>query len=137
MKTKLILSLALLLSIFSSCNDDNQIFAVTDIDGEWSLVNISGGEAGVNTDFAEGLIKWTIDGELLTIVNNNPSSDYDAYESGNYSISVIENDEAFYLVFDGREYGKIILFSNNEMTIDQNDRTYNTFNDLFQLKFKK
>lgn len=63
-------------------------------DGEWKLINVSGGFAGVNDNFPAGQIKWTVNSanNTVTVVNNNTNPDaQDVLESGVYPY-LLEND---------------------------------------------
>lgn len=65
------------------------------INGTWKLVNVSGGIAGTNDDFADGLITWKFNANhTVTITNNNTDdSKQDILESGTYDY-VFNTNEA-------------------------------------------
>lgn len=68
---------------FVSCDDDKNT-TVNKIEGIWNLRNVSGGIAGVDTNFDFGVILWQFrsdSGELL-VDNRNSAGGYDGLESG-------------------------------------------------------
>ena len=107
--------------VIASCNNDDSIQATT-INGTWNLKNISGGLAGINDDYNQGIIKWIFDSQALTLtVENNNSQNiiYDGFESGMYSYSILESGGNSYLIVADIEFGGYTLTENNLM-IDQN-----------------
>ncbi len=89
-----------ILAFFVSCTDEldtnslenpksrrTEIF--NPLEGCWSLVNVSGGFAGTNTNFPKGWITWDFNtaNQTITIVNNNlfEAPLYDGLESGTYN----------------------------------------------------
>ena len=87
-----------------SCNtdDNSQQNAEPTIGGQWNLVNVIGGLAGVDDDFEVGLIIWDFneDNLELTVTNNNTANViYDGLSSGTYDYEVLSTTgEAAYLV---------------------------------------
>ncbi len=65
-------------------NDDGQHSSEKKLEGRWSLVNVSGGFAGVDTDFEIGLITWDFNttSSEITVTNNNTATEiYDGLPS--------------------------------------------------------
>lgn len=64
--------------------------------GTWSLVNVSGGIAGVNHDFPEGMITWKFrlenGGSTVTVTNNNTDAEAeDFFDTGVYNYRYVDN----------------------------------------------
>jgi hypothetical protein len=98
MKTKL-LSLALGTLLFVSCSDDDTNLRYTGGPLQpvtWQLVNVSGSIAGIDDDFAPGVIKWTFNTDnTVTVVNNNTNEALtDFFDSGNYTYGYVENTDS-------------------------------------------
>lgn len=96
-----ILTFTLLLlgsSLFISCSNSNDnTQAVPTLEGEWKLVNVSGGFIGTNQNFPAGQIKWTIDTANHTVTVNNTNTDpnaADILESGVYNYSLVPDPNA-------------------------------------------
>ncbi len=97
MKKIKILVFLLFLILFNSCqNDDIQTISKketlnSEINGQWTLVNVSGGFAGTNMDFPAGWITWNFNesSATLTVVNNNLYANpmYDGLQTGTYTYS--------------------------------------------------
>lgn len=116
-------SLLLLFSAFAiSCNNDDDNPYEPSISGTWSLTNISGGFAGVNTDFETGKILWVFDMDASTIhvVNNHPNGPaiYDGFETGDYSFELTEINGENQISIDGTLFG-IYTVTSSELIIDQ------------------
>lgn len=89
-------------------NDDGQQPSSKKLEGTWSLVNVSGGFAGVDDDFETGLITWNFNttSSEITVANNNTATVvYDGLPSGTYNYQIIASTgEAAYLVVDSFSY---------------------------------
>ncbi|WP_405206369.1 hypothetical protein [Aquimarina sp. LLG6339-5] len=62
------------------------------LQGEWNLINVTGGFTEVDQDFEEGIIIWDFNesDSMLTITNNSTITEvYDGFPSGVYSYSVV------------------------------------------------
>ncbi|HEX8269547.1 MAG TPA: hypothetical protein VF581_06610 [Flavobacterium sp.] len=80
--------------LFSGCDNDDST-TTEQVPGQWSLVNVSGGIAGINDSFPEGTIKWTYDEDTstVTVVNNNADESLeDIFATGTYNLSIIPSD---------------------------------------------
>lgn len=87
-----------------SCNDnDDKIPELVvapqtlppNIEGEWKLVNVSGGIQPINESFPEGMITWDFDtqNQTVTILNNNANELLnDGFDSGTYGFSLVIGD---------------------------------------------
>ncbi len=92
MKTTFYVFVLTLLMVSCSNNDDEQQNSNPTLDGSWSLVNVSGGFAGIDYDFEVGLITWVFNqGDLeLTVTNTNTTNViYDGLPSGVYDYEVL------------------------------------------------
>ncbi len=122
MKSKILVLLVVgFCGVNASCNDDDSPQAST-INGTWNLKNISGGLAGINDDYNQGIIKWIFDSQALTLTvenNNSQNTIYDGFESGIYSYSILESGGNSYLIVEDAEFGVFTLTENNLM-LDQN-----------------
>ncbi len=107
-----------------SCNsnDDGQQSSGKKLDGTWSLVNVSGGFAGVNDDFETGLIIWGFDTTNfeITVTNNNTETViFDGLPSGTYDYQILTTTgEAAYLVVDSFSY-EIAAPSTSVLILDE------------------
>jgi len=107
--------------VIASCNDDDSTQAST-INGTWNLKNISGGIAGINDDYNQGIIKWIFNSQSLTLIvenNNSQNTIYDGFLSGIYNYSILESGGNSFLIVEDTEFGGYTLMENNLM-IDQN-----------------
>lgn len=109
-----------------------------DLEGSWTLVNVSGGFAGINNNFQLGWILWRFNPttQLLSVENNNPMENplHDGFETGNYSFSTTTTPSRcqnnFQSLKVGEFYERCYRISNNELIINDNIAA-----DGFQYKF--
>ncbi|MFT5166376.1 MAG: hypothetical protein ACI8P3_001607 [Saprospiraceae bacterium] len=124
MKTKFLYLLIFTLGFTTSCNHDEDLPKIAELDGVWDLVNISGGFAGVNCDYPAGEITWIFENDLLVVENNytgDPTQICGGVLSSSSSDSyfVLESNGSLFLVLNNKEAGGITL-SDNELIIDTN-----------------
>lgn len=102
MKSKLYILILALITFGCNSDDDAQQDTNATLNGSWSLINVSGGFAGVDDDFEIGLITWDFDNSnlKLTVTNNNTEEViYDGLSSGDYDFQVLTTTgEVGYLV---------------------------------------
>ncbi len=138
MKSKiLVLVVVGFCGVIASCNDDSP--QASTINGTWNLKNISGGLAGINDDYNQGIIKWIFDSHALTLTvenNNSQNTIYDGFESGIYSYSVLESGDNSYLIVEDTEFGGYTLTENNLM-IDQNKTSTGSGADGFIIELER
>ena len=137
---KILHFIALYVLVFSvtSCQKDEDT-NTAHIDGSWHLVNVSGGFAGIDKEYNKGVIVWKFSTEnnILTVANSLDSDgNYSGLASGTYSFSIIMKDSNSYLVVDNNEIGGMTL-ANNELILDQNQRSLGSGADLYVLKLSK
>jgi hypothetical protein len=107
-----------------SCNDDDDTQQHTDLmlDGSWSLVNVSGGFAGVDDDFEIGLITWGFDHDnwKVTITNNNTVNViFDGLASGTYDYQLITaTGEEIDLVVDSFSF-RMTTLTSEQLILDE------------------
>ena len=121
---KSILSLTILLLILlPSCSNDSNPNSDA-VQGQWKLINVSGTFAGIDNNFAPGLITWNFNPttQTVTVVNNNTDPDkWDVFETGVYNYLIIDNPEfpcGEIIKIDGIEMGCFSV-TDNEFVIDQ------------------
>ncbi|WP_100609854.1 hypothetical protein [Confluentibacter lentus] len=125
-----------------SLNDiNNDIPQVTRV--LWHLKNVSGGVAGVDNDFASGVIIWEFKNgnSTLTVTNTNSNTAIeDGLDSGNYSYNItpIGTSSKTYLVINSNEFGSISFASNDtQLIINQNETSTGPVADGYIYTFTK
>ena len=99
--------------VFINCksDDDSQENSAT-LQGKWSLVNVSGGLAGVDDNFDTGMIVWSFDQETFTLTVTNTNTEtvvYDGLPTGTYDYKVLTTDGVTSsLVIDDYDFSMII-----------------------------
>lgn len=121
-RTIIFLTLLSVILLWGCSNDSNS--RSNTIEGQWKLINVTGTFAGVDDDFAPGLITWDFNPIMHTvsIVNNNTDdSKWDVFETGVYNYQIIDNPDfpcGEMLKIDNMEMGCFSVTSNS-LTIDQ------------------
>ena len=122
MKTTFYVFILALLSVSCNNNDDSMQNPDTTLDGSWSLVNVSGGFAGVNDDFEVGIITWDFnqDNLELTVTNTNTANViFDGLPSGAYNyVFLTTTGEDVSLVINSISYDLTTL-SSSELVLDE------------------
>lgn len=121
-------------------NNSKKDVANSEINGMWTLVNVSGGFAGANQNFTAGSITWYFDesNNTLTIVNDNQITDaiYDGLPTGTYTYSSILSTtscgEGFNPLAITNAFESCYTITDNILTIDNNQIA-----DGFALKFER
>ncbi|PZR24282.1 MAG: hypothetical protein DI539_01000 [Flavobacterium psychrophilum] len=93
MKKILLPLLSVLLFSLSSCNNDDDKKPTDPLLHQWTLVNATGGFAGSNYDFEEGLIRWKFNSNGTVQITNNNTDDEkaDGLDTGNYDYAIKDN----------------------------------------------
>lgn len=112
-----------LMLIMTSCNSDDDSLNVN-LNGSWTMSNISGGFLGIDTNFEPGQIIWTFDAERqILIVDNSLEEDttviISGFVSGNYEYYTTTEEETDFLYVENSKFGMYYINSNN-LVIDQN-----------------
>ncbi|MEH6534780.1 MAG: hypothetical protein V7719_00195 [Psychroserpens sp.] len=77
-----------------ACNNDDDSSPNNDefmLNGPWSLINVSGGFAGIDDDYENGLIIWdfNLETQEVTVTNTNVELViYDGLPTGTYDYSI-------------------------------------------------
>ena len=122
MKTTFYVFVLVLFLVSCNNNDDSIENTDTTLEGSWSLVNASGGFAGVNDDFEVGLITWNFnqDNLELTVTNANTANViFDGLHSGTYNyVFLTTTGEDVSLVINSISYDLTTL-SSSELELDE------------------
>lgn len=125
----------ILISLFliTSCtNDQNTI-----ITEKFSLINVSGGFAGINENFAGGEIIWTFNTQNTTLtVEKNIQNVFSGLSEGNYSYSVQNINDKQYIFINNIESGSVTN-EENRMIIDENEQSTGSGADGFIYQLEK
>ena len=122
---------------FTNCNSDDDSNQAETLNGIWNVKNISGGFAGIDDEYDAGIITWTFNNQVITIVNNESQGNiYSGFESGTYNYSINEVNGNNYITINNAEYGGYALSINN-LTIDQNQTSSGSGADGFMLQFER
>jgi len=134
---KLNILMVLGIILFTSCNNNDDSTELESLEGTWSVKNISGGIAGIDDDYETGVITWTFNNQVLTVINNESQGNlYSGFESGTYSYSTSEINGINYIIINNAEYGGYTISINN-LTINQNETTAGSGADGFLLRFER
>ncbi|GAA0722358.1 hypothetical protein GCM10009430_24690 [Aquimarina litoralis] len=106
-----------------SCSNDDDGNAVVQstIEGEWSLVKVTGGFAGVDEDIDKGTIEWDFDeaSGMVTITNTISDASFNTIlPSGTYTYSISAPADADDLIVNNVNLGRITL-ENNFFTVEE------------------
>lgn len=136
---RIILITFLSILTLSSCsigeNDEQQQIQKT----YWHLINVSGGIAGVDHDFALNKIIWSFNEPTLKLTVNNTNTDStieDGFDSGVYNYSVITNGDKEYVVVNSNELG-LVTVTETTLVIDQNLMSTGSEADGFIYTFRR
>ena len=127
-----------LLVVFVGCSDDDES-QPDPLDGAWSIINISGGFAGIDDDYTQGDVVWNFDttASKIFVQNNNPSNTiYDGLDSDEYPYTILTVGKEMYLQINGQEFGRMSL-TQNTMSLNQNFFSTGNGADGFVLLFAK
>ena len=132
---KKIVLLLFIVSTLSCSIEDNGSDTPTR-SAKWSLVKVTGGVAGTETNLEIGQITWIFD-EFNTniIVEENVEGLSHGLSEGTYSYSIQNISNADFLFVDEVEYGDIII-GQNSFTMDENITSTSTNTaDKFKYRF--
>jgi len=124
--------------VFVGCSDDDEPQA-DPLDGAWSIINISGGFAGIDDDYTQGDIVWNFDtiSSEIGVQNNNPTNTiYDGLDSDEYPYTILTVGKDKYLQINGQEFGRMSI-TQYMMTLNQNCLSTGNGADGFVLLFAK
>ena len=110
---------------------------------QWHLLNVSGGFAGVDIDYAMETIIWVFNvdfnnnGSIQVQNNNTDDTLEDGLNSGTYAISIPAQNNKSYLFIEFNEFGEVLTTTNEDLIIDQNSMSSGTGADGFIYTFKR
>ena len=106
------------IAAFISCGHDDNIPGI--IDGTWHLINVSGGFAGIDDDYAKGEVLWTFNpiNAVLTVDNKIGNNHGFHLPSGTYSYTIEKDDNGTQILYvDNKNYRLVILSISTRLTI--------------------
>ena len=125
MKSKMLISMLFCgLLFFISCDNDDNEPDVETINGVWNLTNVRRGFVGVDIDYAKEEVRWTfnMDNGTLIVENNvittGPEDIYAGFDTGEYNISIEENEGLQTLFVNDINRG-VITFLDENLQIDE------------------
>lgn len=110
-----------ILMISCSNDDDGNAIVQSTIEGEWSLVKITGGFAGVDEDIDKGTIEWDFDeaSGMVTITNTISDASFNTIlPSGTYTYSISAPADADDLIVNNVNLGRLTL-ENSFFTVEE------------------
>ena len=122
-----------LILVFTGCSTDNAHEKNDKLGGTWSLINVSGGFAGIDEDFEKEAIVWkfdTKDGTLIVANNDGSNAINNGLPTGTYTYSVLQEKDLFYLEVNDKEIGEIAI-DKSQLVLDQNSTTMGNGADGF------
>ncbi len=105
----------------------------SNIQGTWNLINVNGGLAGIDDAFDKGQIEWIFNASDVQVINKNTDKEkQDAFESGTYPYSVIDEGNQSYWSLQVNEInlGAITFLSQEKLVVDQ--RAVDGFQYIFE-----
>ena len=110
------------LFVLSCSNDDDQVSTnEPTLQGEWSLVNVSGGLAGVDDDFPAGLITWdfNLETQELTVINTNVELViYDGLPTGTYSYTIETTTGSDAIIVINNQNMAVVTITATDLVLD-------------------
>lgn len=121
-------------SVDNDSNDTPKVYVTY-----WHLTNVSGGFAGVDTNFSMDKVVWHFNDATgkLTIKNTNTDETLeDGFHTGSYPFSVSEFGGDKFLNINSNEFGGFTL-TQTHLVIDQNKLSNGSGTDGFIYTFKR
>jgi len=121
MKTSFYVLLLVLLAISCNSDDDGAQNNEPTLHGQWSLINVSGGFAGIDDDYESDIIIWDFnqDTQEITVTNTNIELIiYDGLPSGVYDYDVITTQDTSTITIEGIDF-EITTLTNSQLILDQ------------------
>ena len=109
MMKNLLLVLAIVSLSLVGCNNDDDTFTQDPLEGNWSLVRITGGLAGITDTIPPNVITYNFSSGNLSVTNNNPEPDFSFLQTGNYTYELTTNNNQQVLVIDDTTYEVISI----------------------------
>ncbi|XLS30057.1 hypothetical protein ACJD0Z_04350 [Flavobacteriaceae bacterium M23B6Z8] len=120
--TKMII-LSILVCTQLSCDDDDSATVPSELDGRWSLINVSGGTLDIDINFEPDEISWNFNldrGEVLienAINAEDPRQLFAGLPDGSYSFELRRIQNSLILYIDGQRMG-FLFVSNNVLSVN-------------------
>ena len=122
MKTTFYILVLMLSTLSCNSDDDTEQNSEPTLNGSWSLVNVTGGLAGIDDDFETGLIIWDFnqDNLELTVTNNNTVNViYDGFPTGTYDYEIFtETNGEMSVVINTVSY-RVTTLASSQLVIDE------------------
>lgn len=139
MKYSIIIAFFSLITLTNCSIDNNNDVKQQVYKTYWHLINVSGGIAGVENDFALSKIIWTFNDETKILTVNNTNTDTaveDGLDTGTYPYSILKVEKDEFLIINSNELGGF-TFSETQLKIDQNSTSSGSGADGFIYTFKR
>ena len=120
----------------NGCSTDGTAENNDKLNGTWSLINVSGGFAGIDKDLEKGEIVWKFDageGTLVVSKNYGPYDHYYGLPIGTYTYTVLEGKGQYYLQLNDKEVGEVVV-ARSKLLLDQNSTTSGSGADGFVME---
>lgn len=112
MKNLLLIVTIVSFSLIGCSNDDDANPNQDPLEGNWSLVRITGGFAGVNDTIPPNLRKYTFTNGTLTVVNTSTDQYPTFLQNGEYPYKLSTENNEQILLINTRDYQVISLEAN-------------------------
>lgn len=116
-----------ILSLFSitntGCDNDDSVTVPFELEGEWNMVNVSGGILGIDVDFEANEVVWNFNlnrGEVRienSISTQDPRQIFSGLSSGTYSFELKKIQNVLILFINGNRMG-FLFVSNTILSIN-------------------
>lgn len=120
-KRSYILTICSLFILLLSCDDDN--VDGNSVNGEWHLIKVTGGFAGVNNDIERGEVVWDFDEATNKLsIDNQSASLFSGFATGTYDYSITDEGQ------------NIVCSQSDILLIDENDLgCYSILDDTLEI----
>ena len=109
------------ITLFFSCSNDDDNSSFIGLQGEWNLINVSGGFVGADNDFDKGVIMWKFDeiAKQVVITNSNTEPGVsDGLPTGTYDYSILPLNDVMELVVNEINLG-VLQIQDQSFTINE------------------
>jgi len=133
----LLMTTVTIITSVTSCtsdDDNNNDNTPENLIGNWNLVNVSGGIAGINHPVAEGTVVWEFNTNNTVTIVNTAADDYTGLATGTYPYAFVTSDVpescAQKLTINNTQSGGCVTFTaNGKMFVND------SYADGFTLEF--
>lgn len=102
-------------------DDDANPFMPVTLNGSWSLVQVTGGFAGVDDSFDHGVIVWEFNKQTSQVTINNANEEdtiFDGFPSGMYPFETSVSEDVTTITIDGIDMNLTTL-TPTELELDE------------------